>query len=192
MRIVSLNRTTKETDIQLKLNLDGQGEAKVDTGIGFFDHMLTLLCFHSKMDLTLEVKGDLEVDGHHTVEDIGLLLGEALFEALGDKKGIERYASLLLPMDETLAQIALDVSGRPYLIYNCDYTRNDIGTLDVQNIKEFFKSLVNKSGLTLHISVLYGENDHHKAESIFKGVGRAFRTAFAITNDSIQSSKGVL
>ena len=192
MRIVSLNRTTKETDIQLKLNLDGQGEAKVDTGIGFFDHMLTLLCFHSKMDLTLEVKGDLEVDGHHTVEDIGLLLGEALLEALGDKKGIERYASLLLPMDETLAQIALDVSGRPYLIYNCDYTRNDIGTLDVQNIKEFFKSLVNKSGLTLHISVLYGENDHHKAESIFKGVGRAFRTAFAITNDSIQSSKGVL
>jgi imidazoleglycerol-phosphate dehydratase len=192
MRIVSLNRTTKETDIQLKLNLDGQGEAKVDTGIGFFDHMLTLLCFHSKMDLTLEVKGDLEVDGHHTIEDIGLLFGEALLEALGDKKGIERYASLLLPMDETLAQIALDVSGRPYLIYNCDYTRNDIGTLDVQNIKEFFKSLVNKSGLTLHISVLYGENDHHKAEAIFKGVGRAFRTAFAITNDSIQSSKGVL
>jgi imidazoleglycerol-phosphate dehydratase len=192
MRKVSLSRTTKETAIQLNLNLDGVGEAKIDTGIGFFDHMLTLMCFHSKIDLSLEVEGDLEVDGHHTIEDIGLLLGDAITEALGDRKGIERYGSLLLPMDETLAQIAVDVSGRSYLVYDCGYSRNDLGTLDVQNIKEFFKSLVSKSGITLHISVLYGENDHHKAEAIFKGVGRVFRKAFTITNDSIQSSKGVL
>ncbi|MBI9012246.1 MAG: imidazoleglycerol-phosphate dehydratase HisB [Clostridiales bacterium] len=192
MRNIKIKRTTKETDIICELNLDGSGQYSISTGIGFLDHMLELFAFHSGFDLTLEVKGDIEVDSHHTAEDIGLVLGEAIYKTLGDKKGINRYGSMYLPMDETLARITLDLSGRPYLFYDCAYQRSDLGTLDVQNIKEFFKSITNTALLTLHLSVLYGENDHHKAEALFKGFGRALKEAVQITSNQVMSSKGVL
>ncbi|MCH4888518.1 imidazoleglycerol-phosphate dehydratase HisB [Acidaminobacter sp. JC074] len=192
MRSIKKQRSTKETAIDIELNLDGTGACDIETGIGFLDHMLTLFSFHSKIDLNVSCKGDLEVDGHHTAEDIGLLLGDCISEALGDKKGIERYGSVYLPMDETLARVVLDISGRPYLVYECDYQRFDLGGLDVQNIKEFFKSLSNTLGLTLHMSVLYGENDHHKAEALFKGFGRALKEAVKVTSDVLPSTKGVL
>ncbi len=192
MRTISKSRQTGETQIQITLNLDGSGISKINTGIGFFDHMLTLFSFHSKVDLDISCQGDLEVDGHHTVEDVGLLLGECILEALGDKKGIERYGMSYLPMDETLARVVLDLSGRPYLIYECTYERFDLGQMDVQNIREFFKSLANTLKVTLHMSVLYGENDHHKAEALFKGFGRALKDAIRISGDVLPSTKGVL
>ena len=192
MRTISKSRQTEETQIDITLNLDGSGISKINTGIGFFDHMLTLFSFHSKVDLDISCQGDLEVDGHHTVEDIGLLLGECILEALGDKKGIERYGMSYLPMDETLARVVLDLSGRAYLVYECTYNRFDLGQMDVQNIKEFFKSLANTLKVTLHMSVLYGENDHHKAEALFKGFGRALKDAIRISGDVLPSTKGVL
>jgi len=192
LRTISKGRKTGETQIEITLNLDGSGISKINTGIGFFDHMLTLLSFHSKVDLDISCQGDLEVDGHHTVEDIGLLLGECILEALGDKKGIERYGMSYLPMDETLARVVLDLSGRAYLVYECTYNRFDLGQMDVQNIKEFFKSLANTLKVTLHMTVLYGENDHHKAEALFKGFGRAFKDAIKISGDVLPSTKGVL
>lgn len=192
MRTISKSRQTGETQIQITLNLDGSGISKINTGIGFFDHMLTLFSFHSKVDLDISCQGDLEVDGHHTVEDVGLLLGECILEALGDKKGIERYGMSYLPMDETLARVVLDLSGRPYLIYECTYERFDLGQMDVQNIREFFKSLANTLKVTLHMSVLYGENDHHKSEALFKGFGRALKDAIRISGDVLPSTKGVL
>jgi len=192
LRTISKSRQTGETQIQITLNLDGSGISKINTGIGFFDHMLTLFSFHSKVDLDISCQGDLEVDGHHTVEDVGLLLGECILEALGDKKGIERYGMSYLPMDETLARVVLDLSGRPYLIYECTYERFDLGQMDVQNIREFFKSLANTLKVTLHMSVLYGENDHHKSEALFKGFGRALKDAIRISGDVLPSTKGVL
>lgn len=192
MRKSSRKRTTKETDITCNLLLDGQGKSDIKTGIGFLDHMLTLFAFYSQVDLELVVSGDLEVDSHHTSEDIGLLLGQCFKEALGEKVGIKRYGSCLLPMDEALARVALDFSGRPYLVYACDYRRNDLGTLDVQNIQEFFKSFTNTSLTTLHLTILYGENDHHKAEALFKGFGQAVFEAKQIINDRLPSTKGVL
>lgn len=192
MRQIEINRTTKETKINCVLNIDGSGKYNIKTGIGFLDHMLELFSFHSGFDLTLDVQGDIEVDSHHTVEDIGLVLGEAIYKALGDKKGINRYGSMYLPMDETLSRVTLDLSGRPYLVYDCTYQRADLGTLDVQNIKEFFKSVSNSALMTLHLSVLYGDNDHHKAETLFKGFGRALKVAVQITSDQVMSSKGVL
>ena len=192
MRTISKSRQTGETQIQITLNLDGSGISKINTGIGFFDHMLTLFSFHSKVDLDISCQGHLEVDGHHTVEDVGLLLGKCILEALGDKKGIERYGMSYLPMDETLARVVLDLSGRPYLIYECTYERFDLGQMDVQNIREFFKSLANTLKVTLHMSVLYGENDHHKAEALFKGFGRALKDAIRISGDVLPSTKGVL
>jgi len=192
LRTISKSRQTEETQIDITLNLDGSGISKINTGIGFFDHMLTLFSFHSKVDLDISCQGDLEVDGHHTVEDIGLLLGECILEALGDKKGIERYGMSYLPMDETLARVVLDLSGRAYLVYECTYNRFDLGQMDVQNIKEFFKSLANTLKVTLHMSVLYGENDHHKAEALFKGFGRALKDAIRISGDVLPSTKGVL
>lgn len=192
MRKGKLSRKTAETEITISLDLDGSGQSDIETGIGFLDHMLELFTFHSGIDLQVKATGDIDVDGHHTVEDIGLVLGQALKEALGDKIGISRYGNFLLPMDETLAQIALDISGRPYLVYKCEFIRVDLGQLDVQNIKEFFKSLCNTLGLTLHINVLYGENDHHKAEAIFKGFGRAMRQAIALTGSRLESTKGVI
>ena len=192
MRTISKSRQTGETQIQITLNLDGSGISKINTGIGFFDHMLTLFSFHSKIDLDISCQGDLQIDGHHTVEDVGLLLGKCILEALGDKKGIERYGMSYLPMDETLARVVLDLSGRPYLIYECTYERFDLGQMDVQNIREFFKSLANTLKVTLHMSVLYGENDHHKAEALFKGFGRALKDAIRISGDVLPSTKGVL
>lgn len=192
MRTAQCHRKTLETDIKVSVNIDGTGLSEISTGIGFMDHMLTLLAFHSKMDLTINCDGDLEVDGHHTIEDLGLLLGSTLKEALGDKKGIERYGSSFLPMDETLARVVLDISGRPILVYNVTFERLDLGALDVQNIKEFFKSLSQTLGLTLHLEILYGENDHHKAEALFKGFGRALKDAVRITGTGVSSTKGVL
>lgn len=192
MRKSELIRETKETSISVSIDLDGQGDCKIQTGIGFLDHMLTLLSFHSGIDIILKVTGDLDVDGHHTCEDIGLLMGRAIKEALGDKRGIHRYGSQLMPMDETLIQVALDISGRPCLVYNCQFDRLDLGQLDVQNIREFFKSLTNTLGLTLHLNLLYGDNDHHKAEAMFKGFAKALKEAISISSDKLQSSKGVI
>ncbi|MDW5299944.1 MAG: imidazoleglycerol-phosphate dehydratase HisB [Sedimentibacter sp.] len=192
MRSSTVSRKTKETDIQVELNLDGSGKTDIDTGIGFLNHMLTLFGFHGNFDLIVKCKGDLDVDSHHTAEDVGIALGEAFKEALGDKKGIERYGFMLLPMDEALARVALDFSGRPYLVYNVDFNRSMLGEMATEDFKEFFKGFVNNSLTTLHIDVLYGENDHHKIEAVFKGFGRALKTASCMTSDSLQSTKGVL
>ncbi|MFA9423886.1 MAG: imidazoleglycerol-phosphate dehydratase HisB [Sedimentibacter sp.] len=192
MRKSTVNRKTKETDIQIELNLDGSGITEIDTGIGFLNHMLTLFGFHGGLDLKVSCKGDLDVDCHHTAEDIGIALGRAFKDALGDKKGIERYGFMFLPMDEAMARVALDFSGRPYLVYNVDFSRSMIGEMATEDFKEFFKGFVNNSLTTLHIDVLYGENDHHKIEAVFKGFGRALKQASRVTSDSLQSTKGVL
>jgi imidazoleglycerol-phosphate dehydratase len=183
---------TKETNIGLSLSLEGSGVFTGQTGIGFFDHMLTLLTFYSGIDLNLEVTGDLETGSHHTVEDVGLCLGQAFKEAVGDKKGIERYSQCLLPMDEVLARCVLDISGRPTYVQRCDFVRVEIGGLALEEVDEFFKSLCNAAGWTLHTEVLYGSNDHHKVESLFKGVGRCIRDSVAISSERMPSTKGVL
>ncbi len=192
MRSCTVNRKTKETDIQVELNLDGSGITEIDTGIGFLNHMITLLAFHGGFDLKVKCKGDLDVDCHHTAEDIGIAVGGAFKDALGEKKGIERYGFMFLPMDEAMARVALDFSGRPYLVYNIDFSRSMIGEMATEDFKEFFKGFVNNSLTTLHIDVLYGENDHHKIEAVFKGFGRALKLASRVTSDSLQSTKGVL
>lgn len=192
MRKTTINRNTKETCIDLTFNLDGSGKSNISTGIGFLDHMLELFVFHGNFDLDLKVVGDIDVDSHHTTEDLGLVLGQAIKVCLGDKLGINRYGMTYLPMDETLARVVLDLSGRPYLVYDCSFDTSDLNTLGVQNIKEFFKSVSNTSLMTLHLSVLYGENDHHKAEAVFKGFGRALKEAVEITSQNIMSTKGVL
>lgn len=192
MRIAEKNRTTKETEISCTLQLDGTGKSDIHTGIGFFDHMLTLFAFHSHMDLTLCAKGDLDVCDHHTVEDCGILLGECLKEALGDKRGIERYGSMLLPMDETLAEVVLDISGRSFLVYDCELKREMIGGFSCEMVEEFLRAVAFNAGITLHIRVPYGTNDHHKIEAIFKAFGRALRKAVKITGDELPSTKGKL
>ena len=192
MRIAEKNRTTKETEIGCTLQLDGTGKSDIHTGIGFFDHMLTLFAFHSHMDLTLCAKGDLDVCDHHTVEDCGILLGECLKEALGDKRGIERYGSMLLPMDETLAEVVLDISGRSFLVYDCELKREMIGGFSCEMVEEFLRAVAFNAGITLHIRVPYGTNDHHKVEAIFKAFGRALRKAVEITGDELPSTKGKL
>lgn len=187
-----IKRQTKETTISLSLLVDGRGDFKGETGIGFFDHMLTLLSFYSGIDLTLNVVGDLQTGSHHTVEDIGLCLGQAFKEAIGDKKGIERYSQSLLPMDEVLARCVLDISGRPTYVQRCDFLRTEIAGLALEDVDEFFKSLCNTAGWTLHTEILYGQNDHHKVESIFKGVGRCIKASVAISSERMPSTKGVL
>jgi imidazoleglycerol-phosphate dehydratase len=172
--------------------LDGSGIAEIETGIGFLNHMLNLFAFHGGFDLKIKCTGDLQVDSHHTSEDIGIALGQAFMEALGDKKGIERYGFFLLPMDEAMARVVVDFSGRPFLVYNIIFTRNELGRMATEDFKEFFKGFVNNSLSTLHIELLYGENDHHKIEAVFKGFGRALKAAAKITSDSLQSTKGVL
>lgn len=191
-RAAQVERRTNETEISCQLVLDGRGQAQVKTGIGFLDHMLELMAFYAGFDMTLTVQGDLEVDGHHTVEDVGLVLGQCLKESLGDRQGISRYGWCLMPMDETLARTVIDISGRSVLVYDCSYHRMDLGKLDVQNIKEFFKSFVNQAGLTLHLAVLYGDNDHHKCEALFKGFGMALKQAVELKYESVFSTKGVL
>ncbi len=192
MREAILKRETKETQISLELNLDGTGQSEVNTGIGFFDHMLTLFAFHGKFDLKLSAKGDLEVCDHHTVEDCGIALGTAFKEALGDKKGIERYGSFTIPMDETLANVTLDISGRPYLVFNCEFKREQVGSLSTEMVEEFLRAFAFNAGITLHVNVYYGKNDHHKIEAVFKALGRSLKTAAAITSDEIPSSKGII
>lgn len=192
MRTAKKRRTTKESDIFVQIDLDGNNTTEISTGIGFFDHMLELFAFHAGISLKLQAKGDLQVCDHHTVEDCGIVLGECIKEALGDKKGIQRYGSFLLPMDETLVQIALDISNRPFLVYHAEIKREMIGSFSCEMVSEFLRALVNQAGITLHVNVLYGENDHHKIEAIFKGLGRAFRQAICITSDELPSTKGML
>ena len=176
-RIGSCVRNTKETQIELEINLDGSGEAAVDTGIPFFDHMLNGFARHGLFDLRVRVKGDLEVDCHHTVEDTGIVLGEAIAQALGDKAGIKRYGSFLLPMDETLALCAIDLSGRPYLNYDVCFTTEQIGTLDTEMIREFFYEVSYSAAMNLHLKILDGINNHHMAEALFKAFGKALDAA---------------
>ena len=195
MRTSNITRNTEETKISLALNLDGKGVSKIDTKCGFFDHMLTLLSKHSKIDLEVTCNGDINVDYHHTVEDVGIVLGKAILEALGDKKGINRYADTILPMDEALILTAIDVSGRSYLNFDVDFPSEKIGDFDTELVKEFFAALVRKSEMTLHVRQLAGENTHHIIEGIFKAFAAALRAAVALDSaraGEIPSTKGVL
>jgi imidazoleglycerol-phosphate dehydratase len=195
MRKGEIKRRTKETDVVVKLVLDGTGAANISTGVGFFDHMLDLLARHALIDLTVKVKGDLHIDDHHTVEDTGIALGEALKAALGDKQGICRYADIHLPMDETLTRVCVDVSGRPYLVFRTAFTAQKIGTFDTELVREFFQAFAINAGLTLHVETLYGDNAHHIAESCFKGLARALRVALAVDpreGGRVPSTKGAL
>ena len=192
MRTATINRKTKETDISLTVNLDGTGRSNIATGIGFFDHMLTAFSFHSGIDLDVTCEGDLEVDDHHTVEDVGLALAAGILEALNDKKGINRYGMSYIPMDETLARVVVDFCGRGAFVYKVDLERDRLGTLDTQNVQEFFKSISNEAKMNLHMEVLYGDNDHHKVEALFKAFGRSVRDAVKIVSDHLPSTKGVL
>jgi imidazoleglycerol-phosphate dehydratase len=193
-RSAEIKRKTKETEIKLKLNLDGSGRNSVTTGIPFFDHMLSLLAYHGAIDLTLEATGDISVDSHHTIEDIGICLGEGIRKALGEGKGIYRYGFAMIPMDETLGSVALDISMRPYLVFNMKLRRSKIGNFDLEMVEEFFKALCNHGGITLHINLLYGKNSHHMIEAVFKAFGRALRQAISIDErlSGIPSTKGLL
>ncbi|MEZ5926276.1 MAG: imidazoleglycerol-phosphate dehydratase HisB [Hyphomicrobiaceae bacterium] len=190
-----IERKTVETDIKATVALDGTGAFDIQTGVGFFDHMLEQLSRHSLVDITLHTQGDLHIDQHHTVEDSGIALGQAIGAALGDRKGIQRYAHCFLPMDETLTRVALDVSGRPYLIWNVAFSRPKIGDMDTELFREWFQAFAQNAGITLHVACLYGENNHHIAESCFKGLARALRDAIAIDprqRDRVPSTKGTL
>lgn len=192
MRLAEKTRSTKETDISVRLDLDGSGKVDVSTGLPFFDHMITQLGRHGGFDLALTAKGDLEVDAHHTVEDTGIVLGAALAEALGDKAGVRRFASYLLPLDEALIQVALDLSGRPFLVYEVETSPERIGTFDPQLAEEFFRAFVTSAGITLHLKSLSGRNGHHVLEASFKGVARALRDAVLVEGGGIPSTKEVL
>lgn len=191
-RTAKVHRQTKETDITLELNLDGEGKYEIDTGVGFLDHMLTHLSKHSKIDLCVKASGDLHVDAHHTVEDIAICLGECLVEALGDKKGIGRYGSSSMPMEDALANISIDLSGRPACVYNVEYRTERIGDFDVECIEELLRSFSNNGKFNLHVNVPYGTNSHHIAEAIFKGLGKSLATAVRIVGGDVPSTKGVL
>lgn len=193
-RVAIINRNTNETNISLKINLDGKGKCNVNTPVGFFNHMITLFSFHSSIDINLEANGDIDVCDHHLVEDVGIALGQALNEALGDKKGIKRYGNNFLPMDETLCQVILDLSGRSYLHFDGEFKRDSIGNYSTEMTKEFFRAVAMNSKTTLHIRLLYGENDHHKVEAIFKSFGRALKEAISYNEDRemIPSTKGSL
>ena len=191
VRAYTIQRKTKETDIQLSLFLEG-GEVAVSTGIGFFDHMLTAFAFYGGLGLKLEVDGDLEVDGHHTVEDVGIVLGQAMSRALGDRKGIRRFASAYIPMDEALCFTALDFSNRPFLVFDADMPQPMIGGYDACLTEEFMRAFAVNSGLTLHMKCLYGKNAHHITEALFKSLGVAVKEAVAVTGTGVTSTKGVL
>lgn len=191
MRKADITRKTKETVISASLNLDG-GEVKISTGIGFLDHMLTALGVHGGFGLTLAAKGDLEVDGHHTAEDVGIVLGKAFCEALGDKGGIVRYGSAYIPMDEALGFCAVDISGRPFLVFNAEFVNEKIGELDTCLIEEFMRAFAFNAGITLHLRCEYGKNDHHKAEALFKALAYALKTATRQNSGGVVSTKGVL
>ena len=195
MRQASVERNTKETQISAEIALDGSGTYDVSTGIGFLDHMLEQLSRHSLMDLKVRAQGDLHIDFHHTTEDTGYVVGEALSKALGDRAGIVRYGSALIPMDETLTRVALDSSNRPYLVWKVDFSRPKLGEMDTELFQEWFKAFAQSAGLTLHVETLYGENNHHIVESCFKGLARALKEAIEIDPrkaDAVPSTKGVL
>lgn len=191
-RTAKIHRKTKETDVTLELNLDGVGKYEIDTGIGFLDHMLTHLSKHGKVDLVVNAKGDLNVDAHHTVEDIAICLGEVLLKALGDKKGIARYGHTSVPMEETLADVSVDLSGRPSCVYNVNYRTDKIGDFDVECLEEMLRSFSNTGRFNLHINVPYGSNSHHIAEAIFKALGQALAAAIKIVGTDVPSTKGIL
>ncbi|RTL63210.1 MAG: imidazoleglycerol-phosphate dehydratase HisB [Hyphomicrobiales bacterium] len=194
-RKATIDRSTKETKIKATVDLDGTGAYDITTGIGFLDHMLEQLARHSLIDITLEAKGDLHIDFHHTTEDAGIVLGQAIAKALGDKQGITRYADVHLPMDETMTRVAIDVSGRPYLIWNVTFTRDKLGEMDTELFREFFQAFAQNAGITLHIATLYGENNHHIAETCFKGIARALRQAVSLDprqSGRVPSTKGSL
>ena len=195
MRSAEVTRNTKETRSSVRISLDGTGRYDVATGVGFFDHMLEQLARHSLIDITVQAHGDLHIDQHHTVEDVGIALGQAISQALGERKGITRYASIDLPMDETLTFAAVDVSGRPYLVWNVEFSRPKVGDFDTELVREFFHALAQNAGITLHVKNLYGDNNHHIAETCFKAVARVLRQALSIdprTADDIPSTKGTL
>lgn len=192
MRTAEIKRKTKETDIEVFVKLDGEGKVSVDTGIGFFDHMLTAFGVHSGIDMQITCTGDLNVDGHHTVEDVGIVLGKAFADALGDKGGIMRYGSAFIPMDEALAFCSLDISGRPFLAFNADFHDERIGEFDTCLTEEFFRAFAFNSGITLHIREEYGKNDHHIVEAMFKAVAHALKDAMETSGKGVLSTKGVL
>jgi imidazoleglycerol-phosphate dehydratase len=193
-RKAEVKRKTKETAIAVGVNLDGSGKHSIKTGIPFFDHMLSLLAYHSRMDLSLKAKGDIGVDAHHTVEDVGICLGDGIRKAIGEAKGIQRYGMAMIPMDETLVSVALDFSMRPCLVFQMKLRRSRIGTFDPELVEEFFKALCNHARITLHINLLYGRNSHHMVEAVFKGFGRALREAASFDERAAQipSTKGIL
>jgi imidazoleglycerol-phosphate dehydratase len=191
-RKAKIARKTNETDIKIEINLDGVGRYEIDTGIGFLDHMLCHLSKHSKIDLILKAKGDLEVDKHHTVEDVAICLGESLVKAVGDKKGIARYGNSTVPMEDALADVAVDLSGRPFCVYNVQYRTEKIGDFDVECIEELLRSFANHGKFNLHITVPHGTNSHHIAEAIFKALGQALAQAVKISGKDIPSTKGTL
>ena len=192
MREATVTRNTKETQITVSVRLDGRGEYEISTGIGFFDHMLTALSRHSGISMTVQAKGDLNVDGHHTVEDTGIVLGQALMQALGDKSGIARYGSAYIPMDEALSFCALDLSNRPYVVFRGEFTNQMIGDYDACLTEEFFRALAVNAGITLHLDMCYGKNDHHKCEALFKAFAHALKAAVTETDGTVLSTKGAL
>lgn len=191
-RMAAKSRKTKETDIRVSLNLDGAGQHQLSTGIPFFDHMLAQLARHGRFDLEINAKGDLEIDGHHTVEDVGLVLGQALREALGDRRGIVRFGNAFVPLDEALTRVVVDLSGRPYLVYKVDFRSVRVGDLQTELIEEFLKALVQEGRFNLHVENLYGRNQHHIAETVFKATARALHAATRVEHAEIPSTKGVL
>ncbi len=195
MRTASLSRSTRETEISVRLDLDGRGEADIATGVGFFDHMLTQIARHGLIDLEVKARGDLHIDDHHTVEDVGIALGQCFRKALGDKAGISRYADVTLPLDEALSRVVVDISGRPYLVFRTAFHAPKIGSFDTQLVEEWFRAFAMQAGLTLHVETFYGSNDHHIAESCFKALARALRLAVAVDagqGGRVPSTKGVL
>jgi imidazoleglycerol-phosphate dehydratase len=195
MRKGAIKRKTKETDVEVTLDLDGTGASSIATGIGFLDHMLDLLARHSRIDLAIKAKGDLHIDQHHTTEDVAIALGQAFKQALGDMKGITRYADVHVPMDEALTRVAIDISGRPFLVFNVKFGRAKVGSFDTELVQEWFQAFAGNAAVTLHVATLYGSNDHHIAESCFKGLARALRAAVAIdphAANEVPSTKGSL
>src|SRR5690348_897062 len=195
MRKGAVKRKTKETEVEVAVDLEGQGRADISTGIGFLDHMLDLLARHSRIDITVKAKGDLHIDHHHTTEDVGISLGQAVKQALGDMRGITRYADVHMPMDEALTRVAIDISGRPFLVFKAEFARPKVGTFDTELVNEWFQAFATNAGVTLHVETLYGSNDHHIAESCFKGLARALRAATAVderARGEVPSTKGTL
>ena len=194
MRVANIERKTSETNVSVKIEIEGEGKGNISTGIGFLDHMLTLLCMHSTANIDVSAQGDLEVDSHHTIEDVGIVLGQAISKALGEKKSIKRYGHAFVPMDEALAFVCIDISGRPFLKFDASFSSEVIGQLDTQTVEEFFRALAVNAGMTIHIKVEYGANDHHKIEAVFKAFARAFKEAVQVDESikGVPSTKGIL